>query len=30
MFARFFEQGLYWFSHAVKPLKPMLERVKGG
>lgn len=30
MFARLYEQSLYWFSHAVKPLKPMLERVKGG
>ena len=30
MFARFYEQGLYWFSHTIKPLKPMLERVKGG
>ena len=30
LFARFYEQSLYWFSHAVKPLKPMLERVKGG
>ena len=30
MFARFYEHSLYWFSHTVKPLKPMLERVKGG
>ena len=30
LFARFYEQSLYWFSFAVKPLKPMLERVKGG
>ena len=30
MFARFFEQGLHWFGHTVKPLKPMQERVKGG
>lgn len=30
LFARFFEQGLYRFSHTIKPLKPMLERVKGG
>ena len=30
VFARFYEQSLYWFSHAVKPLKPMPERVKGG
>lgn len=30
LFARFYEQSLYWFSHTVKPLKPMLERVKGG
>jgi len=30
LFARFYEQSLYWFSFAMKPLKPMLERVKGG
>jgi hypothetical protein len=30
MFSRLYEANLYWFSHAVKPLKPMLERVKGG
>ena len=30
LFARLYEQGLYWFSHTIKPLKPMLERVKGG
>ena len=30
LFARFYEQNLYWFIHTVKPLKPMLERVKGG
>ncbi len=30
LFARFFEQGLHWFTHTVKPLKPMLEQVKGG
>ena len=30
LFAGFFEQGLHWFSHTIKPLKPMPERVKGG
>jgi hypothetical protein len=30
MFLRLYEQSLYRFSHTVKPLKPMLERVKGG
>lgn len=30
MFVRFMEQGLYWFSHTVRPLKPLLERAKGG
>lgn len=30
LFARFFEQSLYRFTHTVKPLKPMLEKVKGG
>jgi hypothetical protein len=30
MFARFYEQALYWFSFSVKPLKPMRETVKGG
>jgi len=30
MFARFFEESLYRFSHTVKQLKPMPERVKGG
>jgi hypothetical protein len=30
MFTRFYEQSLYWFNFVVKPLKPMLERVKGG
>ena len=30
LFARFYEQSLYWFSTAIKPLKPMLEPVKGG
>lgn len=30
LFARFFEQSLYRFIHTVKPLKPMLEKVKGG
>ena len=30
MFTRFYEQNLYWFSFAVKPLKPMPERVKSG
>jgi len=29
LFARFYEQSLYWFSFSIKPLKPMLERVKG-
>ena len=29
VFARFYEQSLHWFIR-VKPLKPMLERVKGG
>ena len=29
-FARFYEQALYWFNVSVKPLKPMLERVKDG
>ena len=29
LFARFYEQSLHWFSTAVKPLKPMLEPVKG-
>ena len=29
MFVRFYERSLYWFSLAVKPLKPMLEPVKG-
>jgi hypothetical protein len=28
VFTRFYEQSLHWFSLAVKPLKPMLERVK--
>ena len=27
---RFYEQSLFWFVAHVKPLKPMLERVKGG
>ena len=30
VFVRFYEQSLYWFSAHIKPLKPMLERVKGG
>jgi len=30
LFVRLYEQGLYWFVVHVKPLKPMLERVKGG
>ena len=30
MFSRLLEHNLYWFSHTIKPLKPMLERVKGG
>jgi hypothetical protein len=30
MFARLYEQSLHWFNFAVNPLKPMLERVKGG
>jgi hypothetical protein len=30
MFARFYERSLHWFNFAVKPLKPMLEKVKGG
>lgn len=30
LFARFYEQSLYWFSVHVKPLKPMREQVKGG
>ena len=30
VFARFYEKSLYWFSAHIKPLKPMLERVKGG
>ena len=29
MFVRFYERSLHWFSFAVKPLKPMLEPVKG-
>jgi hypothetical protein len=28
VFTRFYEQSLHWFSLAVKPLKPMLERIK--
>jgi hypothetical protein len=30
VFARLYEANLYWFSHTVKPLKSMPERVKGG
>jgi hypothetical protein len=30
IFARFYEQVLYWFCFAIKPLKPMHERVKSG
>ena len=30
MFVRLYEQSLYRFSFTIKPLKPMLERVKGG
>jgi hypothetical protein len=30
LFVRLYEQSLYWFCFAVKPLKPMWERVKGG
>ncbi len=30
MFVRLYEQSLYWFCTYIKPLKPMLERVKGG
>ena len=30
LFARFYEQSLYWFSFAVKALKPMPAPVKGG
>lgn len=28
-FVRFYEQSLFWFATHIKPLKPMLERVKG-
>jgi hypothetical protein len=28
MFAQLYERSLHWFSVTVKPLKPMLERVK--
>ena len=30
VFLRLYEQSLFWFSIHIKPLKPMLERVKGG
>jgi len=30
MFVRLYEQSLYRFSFAIKALKPVLERVKGG
>lgn len=30
LFVRLYEQSLYWFVTHVRPLKPMLERVKGG
>jgi hypothetical protein len=30
MFVKFYEQGLYWFHFAVKPLKPMREKVENG
>lgn len=30
LFAKLYEQSLWRFVHQVKPLKPMLERVKGG
>ena len=29
-FLRLYERSLYWFVHHIKPLKPMLEKVKGG
>ena len=30
VFVRFFERSLYHFNRTARPLKPMLERVKGG
>ena len=30
LFVRLYERSLYWFVAHIKPLKPMLERVKGG
>lgn len=30
LFAKLYEQSLWRFVHQVKPLKPMLEKVKGG
>lgn len=30
VFLRLYEQSLFWFSVHIKPLKPMLELVKGG
>ena len=30
LFVRLYEESLFWFSVHIKPLKPMLERVKGG
>ena len=30
LFVRVYEQSLFWFVTHIKPLKPMLERVRGG
>lgn len=30
LFVRLYEHSLFWFVTHIKPLKPMLERVKGG
>lgn len=30
LFVRLYEQSVFWFVTHIKPLKPMLERVRGG